>query len=230
MATKPAKKAPVTDVAGANDKVPPDWERIEADYRAGLLSVREIASANGVSHVAISKRAKRDGWERDLGAKIKAKADALVTKAEVTKEVTSEQLVTERRIVEANAQVIAEVRVTHRRDIARARSLAMKLLDELEVQTDNIGLLEQLETALAGEDGPDGLLRVLQRVTSTSGRIDSAKKLAEAMKVLISMEREAYGIADAAKGDSPGEVKTPELRLVLHGATSTTKTESTSFS
>ena len=225
MATKPAKKAPVTDVAGAKDKATPDWERIEADYRAGLLSVREIASANGVSHVAISKRAKRDGWERDLGAKIKAKADALVTKAEVTKEVTSEQLVTERRIVEANAQVIAEVRVTHRRDIARARSLAMKLLDELEVQTDNIGLLEQLETALAGEGGPDGLLRVLQRVTSTSGRIDSAKKLAEAMKVLISMEREAYGIADAAKGDSPGEVKTPELRLVLHGATSTTKAD-----
>lgn len=225
MAAKPAKKAPVADVAGAKDNATPDWERIEADYRAGLLSVREIASANGVSHVAISKRAKRDGWERDLGAKIKAKADALVTKAEVTKEVTSEQLVTERRIVEANAQVIAEVRVTHRRDIARARSLAMKLLDELEVQTDNIGLLEQLETALAGEGGPDGLLRVLQRVTSTSGRIDSAKKLAEAMKVLISMEREAYGIADAAKGDSPGEVKTPELRLVLHGATSTTKAD-----
>lgn len=204
MATKPANKAPVADVAGAKDKATPDWERIEADYRAGLLSVREIASANGVSHVAISKRAKRDGWERDLGAKIKAKADALVTKAEVTKEVTSEQLVTERRIVEANAQVIAEVRVTHRRDIARARSLAMKLLDELEVQTDNIGLLEQLETALSGEDGPDGLLRVLQRVISTSGRIDSAKKLAEAMKVLISMEREAYGIAEIA-----GSLPTP---------------------
>lgn len=183
----------------------PDWERIEADYRAGLLSVREIAAANGVSHVAIGKRAKRDGWERDLDAKIKAKADALVTKAEVTKEVTSEQAVTERRIVEANAQVIAEVRVSHRRDIARARSLAMKLLDELEIQTDSVDLLEQLETALAGEDGPDGLTRVFQRVTSTAGRIDSAKKLAEAMKVLVSMEREAYGIVDAAKVEHTGK-------------------------
>lgn len=183
----------------------PDWERIEADYRAGLLSVREIAAANGVSHVAIGKRAKRDGWERDLDAKIKAKADALVTKAEVTKEVTSEQAVTERRIVEANAQVIAEVRVSHRRDIARARSLAMKLLEELEIQTDSIDLLEQLETALAGEDGPDGLIRVFQRVTSTAGRIDSAKKLAEAMKVLVGMEREAYGIVDAAKVEHTGK-------------------------
>ena len=183
----------------AQEKKAPDWERIEADYRAGLLSVREIAVAQGVSHVAIGKRAKRDGWERNLQAKIKAKADALVTKAEVTKEVTSEQAVTERRIVEANAQVIAEIRVSHRRDIARARSLAMKLLDELEIQTDNIDLLEQLETARAGEDGSDGLSRAFQRVTSTSGRIDSAKKLAEALKVLVSMEREAYGIAEAAK-------------------------------
>ncbi len=183
----------------------PDWERIEADYRAGLLSVREIAAANGVSHVAIGKRAKRDGWERDLDAKIKAKADALVTKAEVTREVTSEQAVTERRIVEANAQVIAEVRVSHRRDIARARSLAMKLLDELESQTDNIDLLEQLETALAGEDGSDGLTRVFQRVTSTSGRIDSAKKLAEAMKVLVGMEREAYGIIETTKIEHTGK-------------------------
>ncbi|HEY4292069.1 GIY-YIG nuclease family protein [Luteibacter sp.] len=48
------------------DKKAPDWERIEADYRAGLLSVREIAAAQGVSHVAIGKRAKRDGWERSL--------------------------------------------------------------------------------------------------------------------------------------------------------------------
>ncbi len=192
-------------MAQSGKRAAPDWERIEADYRAGLLSVREIAAANGVSHVAIGKRAKRDGWERDLDAKIKAKADALVTKAEVTKEVTSEQAVTERRIVEANAQVIAEVRVSHRRDIARARSLAMKLLDELEIQTDNIDLLEQLETALAGEDGSDGLTRVFQRVTSTSGRIDSAKKLAEAMKVLVGMEREAYGIVDAAKVEHTGK-------------------------
>ncbi|AZR94604.1 hypothetical protein BBB39_13060 [Bordetella trematum] len=184
----------------------PDWERIEADYRAGLLSVREIASSNGVSHVAIGKRAKRDGWERDLQAKIKAKADALVTKAEVTKEVTSEQAVTERRIVDANAQVIADVRVSHRRDIARARSLAMKLLDELEIQTDNIDLLEQIETALAnGDDAPDGLMRVFQRVTSIAGRIDSAKKLAEAMKVLVGMEREAYGIVEAAKVEHTGK-------------------------
>ena len=212
MAT-PAKAKPAADVAGVQDKKAPDWERIEADFRAGLLSIREIAAACGVSHVAISKRAKRDGWERDLAAKIKAKADALVTKAEVTKEVTSEQLVTERRIVEANAQVIADVRVSHRRDIARARILAMKLMDELEIETDNIELLEQLESALVAADGSDSLIRAVQRVTSTAGRIESVKKLAEAMKVLVSMEREAYGIADPTKI----EVSNPDGSLAQKG-------------
>ena len=43
------------------DKQIPDWERIEQLYRAGLLSVREIAATCGPSHVAIHKRAKRDG-------------------------------------------------------------------------------------------------------------------------------------------------------------------------
>ncbi|WP_219930829.1 hypothetical protein [Alcaligenes faecalis] len=178
----------------------PDWERIEADYRAGLLSVREIAASQGITEGAVRKRAKRDDWTRDLQPKIKAKADDLVRKAEVRTPVR-----TEREVVDANAQVIADVRVCHRRDIVRARNLAMKLLDELEVQTDNIDLLEQLETAIAGEDGSDGLTRVFQRVTSTSGRIDSAKKLAEAMKVLVGMEREAYGIVDAAKVEHTGK-------------------------
>ena len=62
----------------------PDWEAIESAYRAGVQSVREIAAQHGITHGAINKRAKRDGWERDLKAKIKAKADALVSKREVS--------------------------------------------------------------------------------------------------------------------------------------------------
>lgn len=204
MAT-PAKAKPAADVAGAQDKTAPDWERIEADYRAGLLSIREIAAACGVSHTAIQKRAKAQGWERDLQAKIKAKADALVAKAEVAKSVATETLATERVLVEANAQVIADVRVSHRRDIARNRALVMKLMKELEIQTDNLDLLEQLDAAMAGEGGPEGLGKAFQRVISTSGRIDSAKKLAEAMKVLVTMEREAYGIVEAAKVEHTGK-------------------------
>ena len=33
------------------EKKPTDWERIELDYRAGILTLREMASAHGISNV-----------------------------------------------------------------------------------------------------------------------------------------------------------------------------------
>ncbi len=42
-----------------------DWERIALDYRAGIKTLRQIAEEHGITHGAINKRAKRDGWERD---------------------------------------------------------------------------------------------------------------------------------------------------------------------
>lgn len=175
-----------------------DWERVESDYRAGLLSVREIAAACGVSHVAIAKRAKRDGWSRDLNAKIQAKADALVTKALVTSEVTAERLVTDAAIVSANAEVIANVRLNHRKDISKFRTLALSLLAELELQTGNTELFEQLGDFLRSEDdkGADKRNDIYQKVISSAGRIDGVKKLAETLKILIGLEREAYGLVD----------------------------------
>jgi hypothetical protein len=126
-------------------KVAPDWERIESDYRAGVLSVREIAASQGISHTAIQKRAKVEGWERDLGAKIRAKADALVAKREVANSVaTKDRVATEKSIVDANAETVAHVRLSQRQDIMRARCLVMNLLAELEHQTDHRDLYEKL--------------------------------------------------------------------------------------
>ena len=68
-----------------------DWEAIERAYRAGLLSIREIASTQGITHGEINKRAKRDGWERNLKAKIQAKVDALVSKRTVSTLVSTKQ-------------------------------------------------------------------------------------------------------------------------------------------
>lgn len=174
----------------------PDWERIETDYRAGLLSLREIAASQGISHAAISKRAKRDGWERDLKAKIQAKADALVTRREVTKTVTTEQAVTDKLIVDANAQVIADIRIGHRTDIARSRRLAMSLLEELEGQTGDPDLLAQLGDLVLADAGINAarLRDIYDRVTSLGSRTSTMKALGDTLKTLIGLEREAYGL------------------------------------
>jgi len=51
-----------------------EWDLIEPHYRAGIRSLKDIGKEFGVSDAAIIKRAKRDGWVRDLAAKIQAKA------------------------------------------------------------------------------------------------------------------------------------------------------------
>jgi uncharacterized membrane protein YheB (UPF0754 family) len=174
----------------------PDWEAIESAYRAGLLSVREIASQHGITHGAINKRSKRDGWERDLKAKIKAKADALVSKREVSSKVSTETATTERILVEANAEVIASVRMEHRGDIRRARNIANTLLAELEAECTDVAALEQLGELLRREDdkGMDKLNDLYHKVISMPGRVKSMKDLSDTLKNLIGLERQAYDI------------------------------------
>lgn len=191
----------------------PDWERIEQLYRAGLLSVREIAVSCAISHTAINKRAKAEGWERDLKAKIRAKADSLVSKAEVSTQVSTEALVTERGIVEANAQVIASIRIGHRTDIGRSRRLANKLLDELEGLTDNRDLFDQLGELLHEPDdsGQDKRYDLYMKVIALPSRTKTLKELGETLKNLIALERQAYDVGVDKPGDDRSQLTEEEL-------------------
>lgn len=185
------------------EKQAPDWELIETLYRAGILSVREIGAAQGVSHTAIQKKAKAGSWERDLKAKIKAKADALVAKAEVAKQVAIERVATEQGIVEGNAQVVADIRMAHRKDISRSRRLAIKLLDELEGMTDERATLHELIAQLKdGEDADTAMLDLATKMMSLPNRTKIMKEIAESLRVLIALERQAYSIDDTTAEES----------------------------
>ena len=188
-------------------KSAPDWERIELDYRAGIKTLRQIADENGITHGAINKRAKRDGWERDLSEKINAKADALVSKAAVSSLVSTESRAAEKQVVDANAQAVANVRLAHRRDIQRARKLTNSLLDELEQQTDpdTLVMLRELGELLRSEDdnGQDRRNDLYQKVISLSERSKTLKTLADSLRVMVDMERQAFGM-DAKGGSNTG--------------------------
>ncbi|WP_312059561.1 hypothetical protein [Pantoea septica] len=176
----------------------PDWETIESAYRAGLLSLREIASQHGISEGAIRKRAKRDDWTRDLEAKIKSRADDLVRKHEVRRQVRKEGELSERVLIEATAETIARVRMEHRGDITRARRLANMLFDELEIETAAIADFEKLGELMRNPDdkGQDKLNEIYQKVISMPSRVKSVKELVESLKNLVGLERQAYNIDD----------------------------------
>lgn len=179
----------------------PDWERIEQLYRAGLLSLREIAAAcPGVNHVGIARRAKKFGWVQDLTAKIKAKAEDIVTRQAVTEEVTAQRAVTDRAVIDANAQAIANVRMAHRADISRSRNLAKKMLAELEAMTDESGTLREMIDQLKDNEGPSAILEAAQKMASLPGRSKIMKELSETLKNLITLERQAYNLDAAPDG------------------------------
>lgn len=173
-----------------------DWSQVEADYRAGVKSLRQIASEHGITEGAIRKRAKKEDWARDLAAKIRAQADALVRKDAVRAKVRNETCVPEKVVVEANAEVQASVMREHRAGLTKARELVHKLLTELEQVTDSRELLNDLAEIMAGADDGAHAKRVeaMTRVIALSGRASNVKTLVESLTKLVAVEREVFGI------------------------------------
>ncbi|MFK9071685.1 MULTISPECIES: hypothetical protein [Proteus] len=176
----------------------PDWEAIESAYRAGVMSLREIASQHDITHGAINKRAKKEGWERNLKEKINQKAEALVSKREVSTKVSTEKAISERILIEANAEVIANVRMEHRGDIRRARELTNNLFDELSAECADVPALSKLGDLMFNPDdnGRDKLNEIYHSIISLPERVKSAKALSETLKNLVGLERQAYGLDD----------------------------------
>lgn len=201
----------------ASNKPAPDWERIEADYRAGILSLREIAEPFSITHTAIRKRAEREGWTRDLTAKIRAKAEALVSKDAVSSEVSKADKVSEREIVDANAELLAAVDRRHKGTAKKGQELVEALLAEVAATTEHIEvflelgeLMDKTRETDGGKVIEDKLNKAYHAAISMPGRVDSLKKLADTFEKFFKVERIAYRLDDSEPPPDPGSDLTPE--------------------
>lgn len=197
---------------------PIDWERVEADYCAGVKSLREIAAEHGITEGTIRARAKKNDWPRNVAAKVAAKAEKILRNDALRSELRTEKAATEREIIEASAQAIVNVKLSHRKSISRQRELVERLLQELESQTGDTDLFGQLGELMRAPDdkGVDKLNEVYRKVIATPQRIDSLKKLAETLKHLIYLEREAFDIVPAP---TPGDNALQALTKAIQGNT-----------
>jgi|GEM_PF-3417819 len=143
------------------------WVQIEADYRAGVRSLRDIASEAGITEGAIRKRAKRDQWQRDLKARISARAEEKVRTQAVRIAGTQLTPETEQQVVEANADVEYAVRISHRAGLQRLKELKDKLLEQ-----------------------------VTHESATHREAIDDLRKLTEIDEKIRKGEREAFNIGD----------------------------------
>lgn len=177
-----------------------DWLSVEADYKPGVMTICQIGEKYGCHESLIRYRAKKDGWDRDLAERIRIKADELVRK-ESARAAGVES--TNEAIVLANALHSADIQVHERKDVTKARTVAMCLLDELEAQvTDKDLYLKLGEIMDTGSRGSSKLVEAYNKVISFSGRTDGMKKLSDTLKTLIDLERKVYKIDDEASGTS----------------------------
>lgn len=182
------------------DKRPVDWEAVEREYRAGQLSVREIGKSAGVSHVAILKRAKRDGWTQNLAARVREEVTARLVTAEVT-------AATSRETVDQAATRVVEIVRSHRKDISTGRGVVRALFDELIEGTENRDAIEEEIERETEEDQSTRRKAMMMRAVALPQRAATAASLATALKTIVGLERQAFGIdgadeeAPATKGD-----------------------------
>lgn len=194
-----------------NDKPECDWEEIERLYRADLRTNAQLARDFGIHATTITRRAKKHAWKRDLKHRIKERANALVQERAVKKLESDDQT------IEENAQLTANVRLSHRQDIGDARSIAMTLLDDLKAQigTDNRARLEDLFIAALKANAIDeSALEAYERVTSLSNHVRVMKDLADTMTKLVTLERQAYGLDDV--DSSPVDALTTLLHSIAN--------------
>jgi len=105
-----------------------DWEAVEREYRAGQLSVREIAGRNGISEGAIRKKAKQNGWQRDLSGQVRQR----VRTESVRSEVRSTHTEDDEEVVEKFAQRGAEIENMQRGQVSQLLSVGETLLQEVQ--------------------------------------------------------------------------------------------------
>ncbi len=202
----------MTDKPPKRKRSDTDWERIEAEYRAGQLSTREIGRQHGVTHPTIETRAKKFGWKRDLSEKVRKEVAAQLAVDEPENLTTDEPRFTTAREREAVAVAAArgvEIVRQHRKDIGQQTALVRRLVSELEESTIQNGeIIETIEAETAGDK--NGLRRQsMLRAVALSTRAGVMKDLAGAAKILIDLERRAFNLDEP--GDPPPSPETRDI-------------------
>lgn len=182
----------------------PDWVTIGVHYRAGIKTIRQISTEFGIPSSTLHKVAKREGWERDLRAKIHAKAKAMVTRAAVSEEEVARKTTTERVVVEANVQAIYQVCIGQKHRISRQKIVSEKLLDKLEAAVDLMpDIAEVIDIARQPDErGIDRLNDMMRKAMERSALIEDLKRLAEVEEKIRKGEREVFGIRNEDAGES----------------------------
>ena len=177
---------------GSDSKPSIDWEAVHREYRAGQLSVREIARQFDIAESGIRRKAKAEGWDRDLTEQVNKKVrNKLVRSAQSAQDAQQKPGFTENDIIDAAADRAVQMIQLHRQDIATQRQLINKL---------QIKILKKLTLEEEGKAGDQPELSMVETAVIL-------KHIATAMSKVIPLERQAFNIQE--------DDKPPDERILI---------------
>lgn len=189
------------------DRKTVDWEAVEREYRAGQLSVVEIGRQYGLSHTAINKRAKRDGWKRNLADRVRKEVSARLVSETVSPE-------TERTAIEPAVARGVQVVREHQASIGRGQRLVGALFGELEEATEHRAEIEEsIEDETRQDKNTERRARML-RAIALPMRATTLGNLSTALKTLVGLERQAFNL------DEPSAPQAPSAEVINSGMSS----------
>lgn len=106
-----------------------DWQLIQEEYRTGRFSFAELSKRHGPHTGTIHRRAKREGWEKDLTDQVRQRTREKISRANLPPEALNEYQdlgEAELAIVEHAADENAAVVSGHRRLLTHWRGMLLR--------------------------------------------------------------------------------------------------------
>lgn len=174
-----------------------DWDALYAEYRLGLVSIRELGRKYGISDTAIHKRAQANGWERDVGEAVRKRTQEKIFENEQQKRIADEvcnqlganpedggnaenvadSLRPHKSVVEVAADIRAQIVGKHSEATESLRKTLKTLLGYIDVYLNKDGDDEERKVAHfilfpKQTDSLGGLLRTVSEMMERIQRLD----------------------------------------------------------
>lgn len=184
----------------------PDWNAIESEYRTGQLSIRMIARIHGVSHEAVRKRAKANGWIRDLADQVNAQIQGICLTPAVDMPVDTDNA---RDAVNYATMRAVQVVRQHRATLLRLHSLAERMIGHMEEALD--GNLAAVSVPVKRPDGGTDRF-ALPFLGPNESLCDALVKVSQTVAKLLPLERRAFSLDVEV---DPTKLTTDQLRAMV---------------
>lgn len=189
-----------------------DWNQVGIEYRAGILTSVAIGKNHGISHTAVNKRAKAEGWTRDLSKRIDAARQAKVSRAMVSPKVAAQLKATDEQVVQATADFQVAALAKHRNGIDGLFDTTIKTGAELGALT-NTYLQDALELVrdekvsdLSNQQAKTALYKAFNAALAIGSRAAAVRSVVSAAAILIDKDRQNLGIdKESGANKSVGE-------------------------